>query len=205
MRHLDNLFDSGIDWHFSLFISIDYLNLFFDMVCYIVDLDNPLNLYHLFFDELNNLSLSGCDGNFNNLLLNNWHLDWNLLICRNSNNLLDNLLNDLIDLNNLRNYCLELNNLDFFNEFFNNSLNWHESWNFDGLFNDLFDNSFNNLNLVHSFSHNNFLFHIGRYLDNLFINNNFSFGIDLRNLNFHNLFNVSLDLDDLSLFGVDWD
>jgi hypothetical protein len=95
------------------------------------DFNHLWNLDDLFLDDLNfsDVDISGVD--LNDLFDFDWNLLDDFLSDSDFNNLFNVLLNDFVNLDQLRNNGFEFDNLVFFDHLFNDFFNLNNSWDFD--------------------------------------------------------------------------
>ncbi len=181
IRNLNELLFVWNDWDWSLFVSIDYLENFFNMVdisynffeffhnnCF---LDNFLNFSDCLIFVLNLNDFFVLSDDFFDLFDNNW----------NFNNLFNNFFDVFVDVNKLRNDSLNLNNFRNLDNYFFCSFNFLDFRNSDNFFDNFFrdelgcDDFLNNwLDWNNLFSFDSYFFDsftdIRNFLNNLFHN-----------------------------------
>lgn len=182
-----------------MFVSINDLNFFLNVMDIIRYLFYFINSDGLFFDSWNFLDLGVFDLNLNNFLDFDLHFFNGFVDNWDRDDFIDILFDDLIYFYKLRNNFFKLDNMWLLNDFFNNFFNFNYFWYFDNFFNNFFNNLLNwslllnslflrNNNLFCSGNLNNFLLHNIFFLMNNFCLDNFDHFIN----NFLNLLNLSI-------------
>lgn len=200
LRDFNNFFNSWKDWDLFLLESINNLKLFLYMIYCISIFFNFLNYNRLLLDCLDLFNLDLFWMYLNNFFSFNWDLFYYLLNNLNCNNLFNILLNNLMDLYQLRKNCLQLYDLWFLNHFLKNSLNLNNFWNLYGPFNK-FLNYLQDRYLLFNclFLWNNNLF-LSWYLFHFLLNYKLLLNDYISLNNFNNLLNYFLNLFDFCTF-----
>lgn len=110
MRNLNDLFNSGVNWDLSLLNSIDEFNFRFDVVVNAENLFVFVDFDGFLLNNFNFLDLSVVRSNLDNLFFYDFNFLDDLFFEVDLDVVVNNLLNDLMDFNELRNNSLQVNN-----------------------------------------------------------------------------------------------
>lgn len=199
MRNFNNLLDSVINWNFFLFVAINNLDISLDIILCICNLFISVNFNHAISHCRNFLNFSIVCINLNNSLNFNRNFLDNLFSHSYWDNFINILLNNLVNFDQLRNYCFNFNNLLLLNHLFNYSFNLDHFGNFNDCFDNLLDDLLNWDLFSHSFllRDNNFFncwhFNCSLFTDIFYLF--YNIGLD----NFHNPINALVDSDNIFL------
>lgn len=184
LRNFNDLFNSGVDWNVSLFNSIDDLNFSLNSIDDAFSVDELADFSNFFSDSFYGLLFDSGGCNLNDLLLDDWHFNEYLFDSVDRNDLFNDSLDDLVDLDELREDGLEFNNLDLLDDLLVDHLDGNDLGDFNKSLDDLFDNSLDDLDFSGHLRDKLGLLDILRNLNNLFLNNDLGLSVNSWNSDF---------------------